>query len=151
MFEKILYPTDFSDVSRKAIPYIKGFKSAGAKTILLLRIIDEKKVKCISQGAAWSSREVADYLNQTVQWLEKEAAAELEPLKAELIEAGFDVQAKVEIGMPHLKIVDIAEEEDVSVIILGSHGKSNLRAALLGSVSDYVVRHAKKPVIVIKR
>jgi hypothetical protein len=34
MFSKILYPTDFSDVSQKALAYIKSLKGAGAKTVI---------------------------------------------------------------------------------------------------------------------
>jgi nucleotide-binding universal stress UspA family protein len=45
----------------------------------------------------------------------------------------------------------VAEEENPSVIVIGSHGKSNLEEMLLGSVSEKVVRKAKHPVLVIKR
>lgn len=151
MFTKIMYPTDFSEVSRKAIPYLKELTSAGTKQIILLRIIDERKVECISRGVAWAGAEVADFLQQTIQWLKEEAEKEMGHLKAEFEKAGVDVRARVEVGPPHSKIVDIAEEEDVSAIILGSHGKGSLHSALLGSVSDYVIRHSKKPVLVIKR
>ena len=43
MFEKILYPTDFSDVSKKALAYIKSLKSAGTKQVIILRVINKKK------------------------------------------------------------------------------------------------------------
>jgi nucleotide-binding universal stress UspA family protein len=45
MFEKILYPTDFSDVSRKAMDYIKQLKSVGAKKVIVLHVIDERAVE----------------------------------------------------------------------------------------------------------
>jgi nucleotide-binding universal stress UspA family protein len=151
MFEKIMYPIDFSEVSRKAIPYLKKLKSAGTKQIVLLRVIDERKVECISRGIAWAGAEVADFLQQTTQWLKEEAEKEMDSLKTEFEKEGFDVHARVEVGSPYSKIVDIAEEEDVSAIILGSHGRNNLYSTLLGSVSDYVIRHCKRPVIVIKR
>jgi hypothetical protein len=53
MFEKVLFPTDFSDVSKKALNYVKRLKSAGAKQIIVLRVINERKIECICQGAAW--------------------------------------------------------------------------------------------------
>ncbi|MGQ9795034.1 universal stress protein [Desulfosoma sp.] len=59
--------------------------------------------------------------------------------------------SRVEEGVPHVKILEVANEENVSAIILGSHGRSNLSSVLLGSVSEYVIRHAKKPVIVVRR
>jgi hypothetical protein len=40
MFEKILYPTDFSDVSKKALTYIMAMRGAGVKQVVVLRVID---------------------------------------------------------------------------------------------------------------
>jgi nucleotide-binding universal stress UspA family protein len=95
--------------------------------------------------------EVADFLKESYRILMDEAKAEVAPIISELKEAGFDVEVMVERGVPQLKILEIAEAKDVSVIILGSHGRNNLSAALLGSVSDHVIRHARRPVIVVKR
>ncbi len=44
MFEKILYPTDFSDVSRKAVDYIKTLKDPGTKEVIVLHVIDEREI-----------------------------------------------------------------------------------------------------------
>ena len=43
------------------------------------------------------------------------------------------------------------EEENVSVVVLGSHGKSCITEMLLGSVSEKVVRKSTKPVLVVRR
>jgi len=43
------------------------------------------------------------------------------------------------------------EEKDVSVVVLGPHGKSNIKEMLLGSESEKVIRKSKKPVLVVKR
>ena len=42
-------------------------------------------------------------------------------------------------------------EEDISLIVIGSHGKSNVKEMLLGSVSEKVIRKSKRPVLVVKR
>ncbi len=151
MFSKILYPTDFSDVSQKALAYIKSLKGAGAKTVIVLRVINEKKAECISQGVAWAGMDVADFLKESYRMLTEKAQEEVKPVESELKAAGLDVEIMVEKGVPQLKILEIADEKEVSAIILGSHGRSNLTSALLGSVSDHVIRHARQPVIVIKR
>jgi len=49
------------------------------------------------------------------------------------------------------EILSVEEEEGVSVIIIGSHGKANIEGMLLGSVSEKLVRRSKNPVLVIKR
>jgi nucleotide-binding universal stress UspA family protein len=43
------------------------------------------------------------------------------------------------------------QEKDVSVVVLGSHGKSCIAEMLLGSVSEKVVRKSSKPVLVVRR
>jgi nucleotide-binding universal stress UspA family protein len=151
MFEKILYPTDFSDVSQKALAYIKSLECTGSKQVIILHVIDDKGIECMSLGAAWAGTDVATFLKEVVKDLENEAYEKVKPLESELKEAGLAVKVRIERGVPHSKILEAEEEERVSVTILGSHGKSNLREMLLGSVSEYVMRHAKKPVLVIKR
>ena len=42
MFEKILFPTDFSDVAEKALVYIKRLKDSGAREVVVLHVIDER-------------------------------------------------------------------------------------------------------------
>ena len=51
MFEKILYPTDFSDVSKKALEYVKKLKDAGTKEVIVLHVIDEREMENISRYA----------------------------------------------------------------------------------------------------
>ena len=54
------------------------------------------------------------------------------------------------LGRPAEEIVDLSEELGAGVIVVGSRGQSALRRALMGSVSDSVVRHAPCPVFVIR-
>ena len=58
---------------------------------------------------------------------------------------------RIEKGIPFKEILRVENEEDISLIVIGSHGKSNVEEMLLGSVSEKVIRKAKSPVIVIKR
>lgn len=46
--------------------------------------------------------------------------------------------------------VKIEEEKNVSAVVIGSHGKSNVKEMLLGSVPENVIQHAKVPVLAIR-
>lgn len=151
MFEKILYPTDFSEVSKKALAYIKSLAGTGSKQVIVLHVINDKRVECMTQGVAWAGKDVATYLKEVQQDLENEARDKAKSIESELAAAGFDVKVRIESGRPHSRILEVETEEGVSVIVLGSHGRSNLGEMLLGSVSENVIRHSKKPVLVIKR
>jgi len=60
MFEKILYPTDLSDVSKKALDYIKQLKEAGARKVIVLHVIDERGIGgiCLLYGSRGSEEMV---------------------------------------------------------------------------------------------
>jgi nucleotide-binding universal stress UspA family protein len=144
MFEKILYPTDFSDVARKALEYIIRLKDAGAKEVVVLHVIDERSLDMLS---VLQTKDIIGIVDE----LEEKAKEEIGMTEDNLKKSGLKVKVLVRNGIPFREIIRVADEEKVSVIILGSHGKSNLKEMLLGSVSEKVVRKAKEPVLVIKR
>ena len=147
MFKKILYPTDFSDVSKKALDYIKQLKGAGTQEVVVLHVIDEREIEHIAHLAE---------LNVSIEELENRreeyAKEEMKAIEAELKSSGFKVKTEIEKGVPFRDILKAEEQEaDVSVVVLGSHGKSCVTEMLLGSVSEKVVRKSSKPVLVVRR
>jgi len=144
MFEKILYPTDFSDVSKKALNYLAQLKDAGTKEIVVLHVIDKKGIDAISRYGAGSAETM-------IREITKEAKEEGKKIEKKLMQSGLTVKIRIETGVPLKEILKVEEEEKVSAIVIGSHGKTNIREMFLGSVSEKVIRQSKKPVLVIKR
>ena len=64
--------------------------------------------------------------------------------------AGADATFLVWEGDPGEAIVAAADAENADLIVVGSHGRSGVSRFLIGSVSDYVVRHAHCPVMVVR-
>ena len=65
--------------------------------------------------------------------------------------AGFHARALVERGDPAwAQIVETAEREQAAVIVLGSHGRSSIGYAAIGSVATAVAHHAKVPVLIVR-
>ncbi len=77
------------------------------------------------------------------EFIEEAVAA----LHAEL--AGAQVDAEVLEGHPGRALCQLAEDLDASALIVGTRGRSGVKRAILGSVSDHVVRHAACPVVVV--
>jgi nucleotide-binding universal stress UspA family protein len=144
MFRKILYPSDFSDVSNKALAFVKGLREAGAVEVVVLHVIDMRH---------FAGPDVASALDLEMLDLviEKASKREMEAVSAELMNCGFIVKEIVRHGIPLKEILKVEEEEAVSVTVIGSHGKGNVAEMLLGSVSEKFIRKSKKPVIVVKR
>jgi nucleotide-binding universal stress UspA family protein len=144
MFEKILYPTDFSDVAKNALDFIKTLEDADKKVVIVLHVMDANIMN-------FSSRYAPELFLTIEEKIKENITKDLSRIKVNLAEKGFTVRTRLERGVPFREILRVEQEEDVSVIVIGSHGVSNVKEMLLGSVSEKVIRKAKKPVLVIKR
>jgi nucleotide-binding universal stress UspA family protein len=65
-------------------------------------------------------------------------------------EAGVAARFLIWSGDPGESIVAAAEAEGANLIVVGSHGRTGFNRSLMGSVSDYVIRHARAPVVVVR-
>jgi nucleotide-binding universal stress UspA family protein len=61
------------------------------------------------------------------------------------------IESKILYGDPADKICQYAEAIDADLVVIGTHGRGAIRAALLGSVSEKVVRNCKRSVLVVKK
>jgi nucleotide-binding universal stress UspA family protein len=157
MFEKILFPTDFSYVAAKAIEYVKKLKQAGTKEVVLLNIINQSLLDSI--GLICSSHIAFDETTGTFAGDEEEILnkimqkriQKMNDLKSELEMCGLRVKVLIKKGYPISELLATEKEEKVSAIVIGSHGRKNLPRVFLGDVSEKVIRRSKSPVLVIKR
>ena len=90
----------------------------------------------------------------TVEELESKHRASLEAAQAALAEIKArlgrdDVTTRVLEGSPGPELCRFASETSASAIVVGTRGRGGFKRALLGSVSDYVVRNAPCPVVVV--
>jgi nucleotide-binding universal stress UspA family protein len=84
--------------------------------------------------------------------LRDEAKEELDTEVGMIRESGAqEIQAHLKFGIPDTTIIDLAEELGAGVIVMGSRGLGSVRRALMGSISDSVVRHAHCPVLVVRQ
>jgi len=128
----------------KALSYVKQLKDAGAKEVTVLHVIDERSL-------VGTVHDVFIDFMAIENELRKIADEECNKIVAQLREKGLNAKFKIEKGIPFLEILKVAREEDVSLTVIGSHGKSNVEEMLLGSVSEAVIRKAVRPVLVVKR
>ena len=146
MFTKILFPTDFSDVATKAMDYIKQLKEAGSQEVVILHVINRRIIDGLMRhGISDSDR---DKWHKKAREVADEAMAEM---RKDLESAGFTVTCLVKTGFPWQEILAVEDAEVPSVIVIGSHGRSNIGEMLLGSVSDRVIRKCQRPILVVKR
>lgn len=143
MFKKILYPTDFSDVAHKALDYVVCLKDAGAQEVVILHVIEKGNFDAIARYATKDILEIEKNLRER-------AMAEMRPIEERLKKKGFKVKLIITRAVPYMGVLDVEQKEKASLIVIGSHGMSNIAEIFLGSVAEKIVRRAKTPVLVIR-
>jgi universal stress protein A len=135
---KILVPIDFSEMSRRALAWAVDHASRTQGELHLLHVVEYH----LSDLVAPYVPEGDDKLNHVA----KEAELKLH----ELVPGSNKVYRHVAIGRPSHEIVRLADKLAAASIVMGSHGRTGIARLVIGSVAEYVVRHAVCPVVVIK-
>ncbi len=149
MIRKILAPTDGSNISRKAVTYAAELAKQLGASLTLLGVIDSDYFLTPGVPPAVSPTRIResteDLLRQAVDAYLDQAVTDCQKLEVEISKV-------IRTGHPVEEIVKEAESEQADLIVMGSHGRSALRAAVLGSVA-YGVLHkdARIPVLVVRR
>jgi nucleotide-binding universal stress UspA family protein len=113
----------------------------------------EEVPKRLSTSEPTSFEEMIDpeFEEKMRQHAQAAASQRLEGQVQKIQEAGGQIaQAHARLGRPDAEIVHLAEELVAGIVVVGSRGEGGVRRALLGSVSDSVVRHAHCPVLVVR-
>jgi len=134
MFSKVMLATDLSEASDKLISCVMGLKQLGAQEVILFHALRIKHL---------------DYLKFD---LIRDAELYLLKQKAALEGYGYGFKASIDIGESETsyELNRAAKKHNVSLIVIGSHGKSLLKHALLGGEATKILQHHQKPVLVIK-
>jgi nucleotide-binding universal stress UspA family protein len=105
----------------------------------------------LAESPYYPGPEMPDVSAGYLERLHERARAWVEQQAERLGAEGVDVEAAhLRLGAPDREIVSLAEELEIGLIVVGSRGLGGLKRALLGSVSDSVVRYAHCPVLVVR-
>ena len=142
---KILLATDGSEEARQAAQAAAGLsKDTGSEVHVTYVLPSPRELR----GHHLYSREV---MESVLEQAEGEANSFLEEQAKQIGESGGKVaETHLRAGEPDKEIVRLSEELGVGTIVMGSRVLGGLRRALMGSVSESVVRHAHCPVFVVR-
>ena len=153
---KILLASDGSETGTHAMEVAVEFcEQTGSELHLVYVGEDAYSATLVYPEAAdpeWVEREEPVLTGQLQQQFEQMSHRVLDTQAEKVREAGGTIaQAHLRMGEAATEIVDLAEELGAGLVVLGSRGLGGIRRALMGSVSDSVVRHAHCPVLVVRK
>jgi nucleotide-binding universal stress UspA family protein len=165
MYTDILYPTDGSTGSNAAAEHVRLLASTFDATVHVLCVVDTRHLGIGMSGAfldegtaAMSGEPAGDTEGGTVGERsdagERQAALREhgESVVTEASAAFGDIETTTAVmaGNPHTSILEYADDHDIDLIVMGTHGRTGVERYLLGSVTEKVVRMSDVPVMTIR-
>jgi nucleotide-binding universal stress UspA family protein len=149
MISKILVPTDGSNAAQMAAAYAVDLAKQVKAMVIVLSIIDKRSF----MGQTVPARKAARHVTEPIEDYLREAAEGYAAAIAKLCDKnGIQSKTVIAAGHPVEGIVKEAAKAKADLIIMGSHGKSAMAAAVLGSVAYGVIhKDAKIPVLIVRR
>ena len=149
MISKILVPTDGSRAARKAAMYAVDLAKQLKATAIALSIIDKRSFIGQTVPAGKASRHVTEPIED---YLREAAEGYTGEIKKLCDKNGVQSETVITAGHPVEGIVKEAARAKADMIIMGSHGKSALAQAVLGSVTYGVIHNDTKiPVLIVRK
>ena len=152
MYRKVLVPLDGSKLAECVVEHVKSIATGcQVPTVVLLRVVEP-----ISPPSYFALRHEMDEdttyrdAKETAEAQAKNYLSEMtERLKAGLKAEGTAVENHIAYGLPADEILNYAEQKQVDLIVMSTHGRSGISRWFSGSVSEKVVRQSLIPVLIV--
>ena len=140
--KKVLWPTDFSSIAQKALPYVTSLTMQYGAEIHVLYVI-----KDIAHHVSWYGDFDKAHIDKIMQWANKSAKRRLDQICEKYLE-GCPLYIKhIAVGDPALEILKLIDKEKVDLVVMTSHGeRGHFR---FGSVTEKVLKESPVPVTTI--
>ena len=139
MYKKILVPTDGSEFAKKAQQHAMFLAKVSGAELVAVSVTENNFVNGLPLD------DEVYQLNQILKERSEENLKEFDELNKD----DLKITHVIREGSPAKVILDVVNDEDIDLIVMGSSGKSGFDRFILGSVSDKVVNAAKCPVLVV--
>jgi nucleotide-binding universal stress UspA family protein len=134
IFNKILFPVDLSEASKKMVPYVK-------------EVVDRFGAELHIIHATTAQYHIAEFVNETRLIDMEEEEKNIRGFIGSHFK-NLSIQSKILPGPPGPGIIQYSKEEKLDLIIMG-HSSTGIARAVFGSVAGYVVKHSHVPVLII--
>ncbi len=142
MYKNMLVPVDGSTLAEEAFAYTRELAGRLGANVTVLHVVDPSESRALPMHQAYA-RASAEVMEGRVADLRKRLG---------LIPGGEGpkVFAEVAVGHPPEQILRYAQEKNMDLLVMSTHGRTGVRRLVLGSVADEVLRHSPVPVLLVR-
>lgn len=142
MTKRILIALDGSELSEIIFPYAKEMAARMGFELIFLYVCNPHESELFSVYRA--------YIEHTAETVASEAGQIREETSTQAQEPQIKAAGKVAVGHPAEEILRCADEEEVDLLLMATHGRSGIKRWALGSVADKVLRSSAVPVLLVR-
>ena len=141
LVKNVLFTTDFSATSEAALPYAAAICRHFGSTLHMAHVLSEASLLMMTGGVDYVS------MGTIYEDAHTEAKEKLDEIAGRL--EGIPLRSYVRHGQVWRSLNGIIQDNEVEMIVLGTHGRTGLGKLLLGSVAEDILRHASCPVLTV--
>ncbi|MFB6282345.1 MAG: universal stress protein [Halobacteria archaeon] len=139
MYDKLFVPTDGSRASDLALDHALSLAKIHDAAVHVVYVVDTT--------VYYRHPGVADTV---IAELEADGERLMQDLRDRFDDEPVSIQTEIGYGIPHEEIQEYASENNVDLIVMGTHGKTPLKRAVMGSVTEWLVTNCDRPVLTVK-
>ena len=149
MYEKILVPLDGSELAESVLPHVETIaRGCSVVEIVLLRVCEAPSI--LADYPEGKDKSWEKHVGRMTTNAQQQCNIYLGDIEKQLRDQGFNVKTESCLGKPADEIINYANENNVDLIIMASHGRAGVSRWAYGSVADKVLRSSCVPVLLIK-
>ncbi len=145
-YKNVLLPADGSENGERALQHAIELVKLSGGSLIICHVANIVSVISgfdqVPSGAGYVSEQMASELEDSG----KEVLEKL----VKMVPQDVPVKTVFEVGSPGPTLAAVAEKNEVDLIVMGSRGLGPIKGIFMGSVSSYIVSHAKCPVLIVK-
>ena len=143
MYNQILVPLDGSELAEMALPHAESLALKYDSTLILLSIVTPPTIT--SRGA-----KAMELFEDQINTLMQDADEYLDKLREKLAEKQIKTETYTKLGSVVKSIIEFADNDNVDLVLIASHGRSGLGRFFFGSVAAGILNRVGQPLMVIR-
>jgi len=154
MYKKIMVPLDGSKLAESVLPHVEGFiKSCEVSTLIFIRALRPEPIGTI--GSYRTSEVDLGLIKENIKRVEEGKKASAEGYLAQVVDqfsnnSAVTFQTQVVFGDVAKSLIDYAEEYDIDLILIATHGRSGMSRWVRGSIADRILLASRIPVLMVQ-
>jgi universal stress protein A len=142
MFKKIVSPVDFSEFTDDIVAYAVDIATKYGAELHLLHVIPN-----LNYFTPYESFLTPENLVSIESNIEKEVAKDFDKTTKGI---SIPISKVIKTGVTFVEIIDYIKENEIDLVVMGTHGRSGIEHILIGSVAEKVVRKSPCPVLTVR-